>query len=213
MTEGPLERLRAEAARDDYPSMARLAQALYETGLSPREVLRECYGVEFPDEFFVLREADPELPFYFTNQPANLAIPLDRGGPPLTDDPMSNRERAVRARDPDLVPLVLCLNNYVRFGGMLLCYRLSELAAGRTTVFGIEYYATPDSQITRCADSLLAALHEHLAANAYWTEQERRRTAGHSGGSTVDDEEVEMAHEMVGEIEELRRQVSSGHGD
>jgi hypothetical protein len=48
----------------DYPSMARLARALYETGLGPREVVRDCYGVELPEEFFVLHEADPELMFH-----------------------------------------------------------------------------------------------------------------------------------------------------
>lgn len=209
MTEDPLERLRAEASRDDYPSMARLARALYETGLGPREVLRDCYGVDLPNEFLALREANPELLFYFTNR-AKLAVPLARGGPPPEPSPMDENERAALARDPDLVPLVLCLNNYAGFGGMLLCYRLSELAAGRTTVFTIEYDAGPDSEITRRADSLLAALHEHHAANADWAEQERRRTAGHSGGGTVTDEDVTMAHEMVAELEEIRRQVSSG---
>lgn len=144
-----LEQVRIKASRDDYPSMARLARALYETGLGPREVLRECYGVAFPDEFFVLHEANPTLLFLFTNQPANLAVPLDRGGPPPTADPMSNSERDALTRDPDLVPLLLCLKAHAAFGGRFLCYRLSELAAARSTVFTIERYPTRDSEITR----------------------------------------------------------------
>jgi hypothetical protein len=188
--------------------MARLARALYETGLDPREVLREHYGVEFPDEFFVISEADPDLLFDFTNQPWELALPLDRGGPPPTTDPMDDLEREILARDPDLVPLGLCLNIDAGFGGLFLCYRLSELEAGRSTIFSVEYDVTPESQITRRADSLLAALHEHHTANATWQEGERRRTAGRSGGG-VDDEDVRTARAFVADVEELRRQVAA----
>ncbi|VVJ17202.1 Uncharacterised protein [Amycolatopsis camponoti] len=202
-----LEQVRAEAARDDYPAMARLARALYETGLGPREVLRECYGVEFPTEFFVLHDPDPVLLFHFTNQPANLAVPLDRGGPPPAANPMSKNERAVFARDPDLLPVVLCLNNYAGFGGKFLCYRLSELAAGRATVFAIEYHPTRESEITRVADSLLAALYEHHTAHLAWVEEEERATAGHSGGGTVDEEDLAVAQEYLVHIEDLRRQA------
>jgi hypothetical protein len=116
-----LEHLRTEASRDDYPSMARLARALYETGLGPREVLRECYGVEFPAEFFLLHDPDPILLFLFTNQPAKLAVPLDRGGPPPNANPMSKCERDAFTRDPDLVPVLLCLDAYAAFGGKFLC--------------------------------------------------------------------------------------------
>lgn len=184
-----------------------MARTLYETGLGPREVLRECYGVEFPAEFLVLREADPTWLFHFTNQPANLAVPLDRGGPPPTANPMSKNERDVYARDQDLLPLVLCLNNYAGFGGKFLCYRLSELRDGRSTVFAVEYYPTPDSEITRVADSLLAALYEHHKAHLAWVEEEERATASHSGGGTVDEEDLAVAQEYLVDIEDLRRQV------
>ncbi|GHE30144.1 hypothetical protein GCM10017673_35980 [Streptosporangium violaceochromogenes] len=207
MTEDPLDRLRAEAVRDDYPSMIRLARALYETGLGPREVLYECYGVAFPDEFFVLA-TKPVLMFDYTYQPWDLAVPPDRGGP--EDDETDELEADILARDADLVPLGVCLNMYAGFGGLYLCYRLTELAAGRATVFSIEYDVSPDSPITRRADSLLAALHEHLTANAAWVESERHRTIGHSGGH-VDDSDVRVAHKFVADIEELRRRVSSSH--
>jgi hypothetical protein len=186
--------------------MARLARALYETGLGPREVLRECYGVPFPDEFFLLAEKKPVLMFDYTYQPWDLAVPLDRGGP--AEDRTDDLETDILARDGDLVPLGVCLNMYAGFGGLFLCYRLTELAAGRTTVFGVEYDLTPESPVTRCADSLIAGLHEHLTANAAWTESERRRTAGHSGGH-VDDGDVRTARAFVADIEKLRRRLGA----
>ncbi|MGB3439477.1 MAG: hypothetical protein WBA97_12065 [Actinophytocola sp.] len=205
-----IEDLRAAASRDDYPSMARLARALYETGLGPREVLRECYGVELPDEFFLLHEVDPELMFHFTNQPAKLAVSLDRGGPPEAS-PMSKNERDVFVRDPDLLPVVLCVNNYAGFGGKFLCYRLSELGAGRPTVFVVEYYPTAGSPVTRAGDSLLAGLHAHHTAHLAWLEKEERATASHSGGGTVTEESLTVAQEFLLEIEDLRRRLSRPH--
>ncbi|WP_084734968.1 hypothetical protein [Actinophytocola xinjiangensis] len=205
-----IDNLRAAASRDDYPSMARLARALYGTGLGPREVLRECYGVDLPDEFFLLYEADPELLFHFTNQPAKLATPLDRGGPP-EPNPMSKNERDVVARDPDLLPIVQCVNDRAGFGGKFLCYRLSELEAGRPTVFVVEYYPTADSPVTRAADSLLAGLHAHHTAHLAWLEKEDRATASHSGGGTVTEESLTVAQEFLVEIEDLRRRLSRPH--
>lgn len=202
MTEGALDRLRAEAVRDDYPSMTRLARALYETGLRPREVLRECYGVTFPDEFFLLAEEKPVLMIEYTYQPWDLAVPLDRGGPP--EDRVDDLETDILARDADLVPLG------VRFGNShgFLCYRLTELAAGRSTIFAIEYYVTPESPITPLADSLLAALHRHNAEDAATLAAERLRTLGYrTGGGEVDDEEVRTTQLIVERVEELQRRV------
>ncbi|MGB3441546.1 MAG: hypothetical protein WBA97_22590 [Actinophytocola sp.] len=198
--------------------MARLALALYEAGRGPREVLRECYGVRFPDEFFVIAEAAPRLMFHFTVRPWVLARPLDRGGPPQTTASMDSLDRKVLARDPDLVPLGVCLgededpdedgngDEDTGLGDQFLCYRRTELAAGRSTVVSIDYAAGRDASIMTRANSLLAALHEHHIANATWVARERRRTAGHSGGG-LDDEDVDAAHEMVTRIEELQRRV------
>lgn len=193
--------------------MARLALALYEAGRGPREVLRECYGVEFPDEFFVIAEAAPRLAFTFTVRPWALARPLDRGGPSQTNSPMDSLDGKLLVRDPDLIPLGWCLGD--DYGtdeegdglyGQFLCYRRSELAAGRSTVFSLDFSANQDDPITARPDSLLAALHKHHVANAAWVAAERRRTAGHSGGG-LDDEDVEIAREYVADIEDLRRRV------
>lgn len=56
---GELERLRAEAANRGHRPMARLARALYEAGLPPEQVLRECYGVDLPREVFVIAKTNP----------------------------------------------------------------------------------------------------------------------------------------------------------
>lgn len=188
--------------------MTRLARALYETGLGPREVLQECYGVAFPDEFFVLAEEKPVLMFEYTYQPWDLAVPPDRGGPP--EDRTDDLETDILARDPDLVPLGVCYSVGGGFGGMFLCYRLSELAASRPTIFAIEYDVTPESPVTRLADSLLAALHQHHAENAASLAAERLRTLGHrSGGGDVDDDEVRTAQLFVTRVAELRSRTAA----
>ena len=200
----------------DHHAMARRARALYEAGRDPREVMRECYGVDFPDEFYVVAEATPRLMFKYTVLPWGLARPLDRGGPPQTTAPLDTFERPVLDRDPDLIPLGMCLGVDegigAGLGGHFLCYRRSELAAGRSTVVSIDFQADPDCPITPRADSLLAALHAHLTEDEIRMTQERHRTAGHSGGSTWDDEDLAAAHEFVAKIEELQRRLTV-HGD
>lgn len=186
--------------------MTRLARALYERGLGPREVLRECYGVAFPDEFFVLAQARPVLMFEYTYQPWDLAVPLSSGGPPpgRTDD----LETDILARDADLVPLGVIHSIGNAFGGMFWCYRVTELAAGRSTIYTIEYDVTQDSPVTLLTDSLLAALHRHHVDGAESLARERERTLGYrSGGGEVDDDEVSTARLFVERIEELRRRV------
>jgi hypothetical protein len=86
-------RLRGRASRDDYESMCRLARALYRTGLGPREVLAECFGVALPEEFFIIAETqahpDDDTPGYLTNLPWELAVPLEQGGPAARPSPMT----------------------------------------------------------------------------------------------------------------------------
>ncbi|MBE1496018.1 hypothetical protein H4696_003118 [Amycolatopsis lexingtonensis] len=188
--------------------MTRLARALYERGLDPRAVLRECYGVAFPDEFFVLAEARPVLMFEYTYQPWDLAVPLTRGGPP--PDRTDDLETDILARDADLVPLGVSYSIGSAFGGVFWCYRVTELAAGRSTIYSIEYDVTPESPVTRLADSLLDALYRHHVEGAESLKRERERTIGfRSGGGEVDDGEVETAKLFVERIEELRRRVGS----
>ncbi|WP_285576625.1 hypothetical protein [Actinoallomurus iriomotensis] len=215
-----LEHLRMEASRDNYTSMVQLAQALYENRVSPRGVLRQCFKVEFPEEFFVIAEADPDLRGWLIGWspllPWCLAIDL-ACGLSLEPEPFDDTERDIFARDPDLIPLVTCRMGPAffvwGFAGWCLCYRLSELKAGRTTVYrthspysnidpGLD--VAPDA-VVRCGDSLMAALHQHYSDVLAGLEYERHASARQSGGGWTGDEEVEVAQSVLADIEELRR--------
>lgn len=201
----------AEASRADYASMARLARALYQEGLGPREVLRRCYGVEFPEELFAILEAGSQalpLMMVYTNQPWELAVPPDRGGPRPVAHLLDDVERKVYARDPDLVPLGLILNSHSRWAGRVLCYRLAELDAGRPAVFGIEEEVRPDDQVVRCGDSLLEVLREHHADVLRGLEAEWRHPSNFGAGS-VDLEELAEVRSLVERIGELERRIAS----
>jgi hypothetical protein len=158
----------------------RFATSLRAGGATPREVLRACYGVDFPDEFIAFtatrahgqrgdaalfryaerrkpgarrrsgaarramakRRAAAErraratrFPATFTGRAWSLATLPDGDGPGA--EPMTDAERWVIACDPYLVPVAVHQN------GLTLCYRVDELAAGRSTVFGL--YASPGS--------------------------------------------------------------------
>ena len=218
-----LARLRGRASRDDYRSMARLAWALYAAGLGPDEVLAECLGVTFPDEFFVLAEADPdeEAPGNVTSLPWGLAVPLDHGGPVLRPSSMTWRhERRILAWDPDLVPLITLHGDSrwdhgegtwrgVPHGNRLHCYRLSELAAGRSTVFGVPWDPNDDDRdlaVEPTGPSLLTVLHEHVSAQHALDEWELRQPWNRGAGS-IDREEVDDSRRIVAGIEALRRRV------
>jgi hypothetical protein len=206
-----IDRLRSESSRGDYGSMARLARALYEAGLEPREVLRRCYGVEFPDEFFSIAEAGRRalgLLLVYTNQPWELAVPPDRGGLRPAPHLLDTVERKVFARDPDLVPLGLILDSQSRWAGTVLCYRLTELAAGRPAVFGIREEVTPDDEVVRCGESLLEVLHEHHADVLRGLEAEWRHPSNFGAGS-VDLEDLAEVRTLIERIEELQRTVAS----
>jgi hypothetical protein len=202
---------RVESPRGAYSSMARLAHDLYEKGLEPREVLRLCYHVEFPEEFFVIVEAKPatlNLPVDFTNQPWKLAIPLDRGGPSPMPDSMEEIEQGIFAHDPDLVPLILLIDSYAKHGASIICYRLSELAAGRTTIFRIPRRFGPEDEIKCCGDSLLGVMHEHHT-DIHQREEYRLNLPSNYGFGSIDQEYVDEMWEWVERIEKLQRQLSS----
>ncbi|MFC4052616.1 ankyrin repeat domain-containing protein [Actinomadura syzygii] len=221
--EGTLARLRAQASRDDYRSMARLAWALYSTGTNVRDVLDECYGVAFPEEFFVLAEAlsRGSVSGQETSLPWGLAVPLERGGPPLRHSPtLWPAERRIFEWDSDLVPL-LALYGDERWdrvehewratphGHLIHCYRLSELAAGRSGVVGVPWRRAEEGgelSADPSGDSLLAVLHEHAAALRDLDEWESRQPWSW-GADTIDDRQIEASRERVAEIEALQRLV------
>lgn len=212
MDEFALRRLRAEASRADYSSMARLARALYENGLSVAEVMRECYEVDLPLEFLVLAEAELwrlGLLVVCTDQPWRLAVPPARGGPLAASDPPDGTEQRLLALDPDLLPLVFTLgmNSPSWANKEMLCYRLSELAAGRPTVFRLREKTTRRDRVKRRGDSLLAVLEElHLEE---LRETERLMDAPDDWGVGAEDEHLEAARELVERVAKLRRALAA----
>ncbi|MFJ1747493.1 hypothetical protein ACIOJD_14765 [Streptomyces sp. NPDC088116] len=214
MTARAIDRLRAEASRDDYASMTQLAQALYETGLVPQQVLRECYGVRFPKEIFVVVEGGLwrlRLRARFTNQPWQLAIPPARGGPATTLNSMIDTELRLLAEDPDLMPLFRVPAVAIGKEDQVVCYRLSELRAGRSTVFGL-FQSSHAGSALDCGESLLKFLYSEHARAVRRLEGEQRAPSSWGAGS-VDDEEVEQANESLERVRELQRQAADRQGD
>jgi hypothetical protein len=231
-TAAKLRRLREAAKRGRYRSLVHLARGLYLTGLGPREVLAECFGVTFPDELFVIVEADPydAIPGDTTNLPWELAVPLDRGGPVVRPTPlMWPAERRIFTWDPDLVPLVALYGDYrvdhgaktpqprVPHGDLIHCYRLSELAAGRSTVVGVPWHQAEEDladgewYVKPCGQSLLTVLHEYLAARHRLNEWEIMQPWNWGAGS-IDDTMVEESRECVAEIGALQRRLGDRTG-
>ncbi|MGW0880224.1 hypothetical protein [Streptomyces sp. NPDC002671] len=217
MTPDAVDRLRAEAARDDYASMARLARALYGTGLGPHEVLRECYGVAFPDEVFVIVEGGLwrlHLLALFTSQPWQLAVPPDRGGPAAKPAGLTDTELLLLTGDPDLMPLIRIPAADIGREDRIVCYRLSELRAGRSTVFRL-FESSDAEDALCCGASLLEVLHTEHARSVRRLEKELRSPS--SWGADSVDDEVDRAYESLERVEELQRQVAErlagGQGD
>ncbi|MFF2412095.1 hypothetical protein [Streptomyces sp. NPDC058092] len=209
MTGDAVIRAREKATRGDYASMARLAGAMYEAGLGPREVIRECYGTEFPKEFFLFAETGPytlDLTMDFTNQPWQLTIPLSQGGPPPEPDTLDRIEHKVFVREPCLVPLALPLDLDAVHGGRVICYHLDELRAGRPTTFGIRVAVGPDDETERCASSLLDVIHQHHA-DILRLLAHRNHLPSNRGTGAVDSADVEEARDILTQIEDLQHRV------
>jgi len=208
-----LERLKREASRNDYRSMARLARALYESGETVRRVLRECYGVEFPEELLAIvdaraRRRAPHA--QFTNQPWRLAVPLGQGGPAPEPHGLEVIEQRTFAVDPALVPLLVLRNPDSVHGNSLLCYRLDELAAGRSTVIGLRAFWYRDSVAIPepYGDSLVGVLHEHFAENAHRLERELDSPSNRGAGS-IDPTYVSDAQGALARVEDIERQLAA----
>ncbi|MFD8282227.1 hypothetical protein ACFV47_23945 [Streptomyces solisilvae] len=218
MTSDAVDRLRAEAARDDYASMARLARALFGMGLGPHEVLHQCYGVAFPQEVFIIAEGGLwrlRLLALFTNQPWQLAVPPDRGGPAAEPDGLIDTELRLLAGDLDLMPLVRIPAADPGREDRIVCYRLGELRAGRSTVFRL-FESSAAEDALACGGSLLEVLHTEHTASVRRLEKELRSPSNWGAGS-VDDDEVDRAYASLERVEELQRQVAErlaeGQGD
>lgn len=156
---------RPAATRPHYPAMAGHALSLYRAGKDRRDVMRACYGVDFPDEFFALAEHLP-LPGQRADDVDlhawRLALPADRGGPVPPGGGSEYHDRALFDRDPDLVPLVTMNDGRTEYGAVDLCYRLSDLP----TLYGVRT-TDPGRPVERLGPSLLAVLHDHYTTLAH----------------------------------------------
>ncbi|MEV6033973.1 hypothetical protein AB0L65_22670 [Nonomuraea sp. NPDC052116] len=121
-------------------------------------------------------------------------------------DPSDGVERKLLALDPDLLPLAYTLGAKSPSweNKEVLCYRLSELAAGRPTVFRLREKTTRRDKVKRRGDSLLAVLEDlHLEE---LRETEREMDDWDRGG---EEELLQAARELVERVEELRREVTA----
>ncbi|WP_139131721.1 hypothetical protein [Streptomyces sp. WMMB 714] len=180
--------------------------------MAPREVIRECYETELPEEFFLISEVGPyrlDWQFLFTNQPWQLAVPLSEGGPPPEPYLLLDRvERRIFGRDPGLIPLVRALNLDAYHGGLIICYHVDELSVNCPITFGIPMEVGPDDEIERYDSSLLGVIHQHHSETLNLLIQ-RYNLSSNRGAGAVDWGEVEEAREAVAQIEELQLQVES----
>jgi len=201
-----------EVRRDDYASMSARARALLEAGNSQDEVLRGCYGVPFPDETFAMAEliAEDKEPGngLYTNRPWKLLIPLDRGGPPAEPTPLiDGDEKRVFGLDSSLVPLMVLYGEYYEYGGVMLCYRLEELEARRSTIFGFQSDLSDGAVAKRYGDSLAAVLHASFADSVRRLEKEYA-SPNNRGAGSLDKFELDGERKNLACVDELIRRVA-----
>lgn len=222
MTEETVEVLRASSTRGDYRSMMRLAHALYAEGLEPREVLRQCYEVDFPEEFWVTvpeRVRTPHLLAQFTNQPWDLAVPPSEGGADLYPlEQYEQIERTLFVREPDLIPLMHLMALRTSLVDTVLCYRLTELRSGDTAIFGVKMVLNwdpvldpepdPEPPIVHCGESLLSVLHQHHAEDLRNLERDYDDPENWNY-TLVSRKSLAEVRSLVERVEAMQREVTS----
>jgi hypothetical protein len=194
-----------------YQVAAARARALQESGASLREVVNDRYQVDFPHEFFLLAEAlwsAGAPPGIYTNEPWQLVRPTARGGPAEHANALEEDELAVHRLDADLIPLLFLSGIDIKHGGSLLCYRTSELAAGRSTILGLPQDLVPGCVARRYGDSLLSVLREHFADRLQRREAEFVSPYNRGAGS-LDQYELDGARSALAKVERLITSVSA----
>jgi hypothetical protein len=123
---------------------------------------------------------------------------------------MEPTERRLFSLEADLVPLVRLLGHGAGSEGdnAVLCYRLTELSAGRATIFDVREKARRRNEIERRGDSLLAVLREHHENDLRQVRWQREQP-GNWGAGSVDEEQVAESQEMLDVVEELQREVAT----
>lgn len=147
----------------------------------------------------------------WANQPWQLAVPLDRGGPAPRADTYEPKERRLRDLDPDLLPLAFLIRPGidVEDDGLVLCYRLTELAAGRSAIFGVREETNSPSGVTRRGDSLLAVLHRHHTDYLHELEEESENTEDKGEYDFVAPEELREVRALVNRMETFQREAET----
>jgi hypothetical protein len=174
---------------------------MLEQGRSHAEILRACYGVEFPVEFLVLAEmfaADAEPPGNYPLRPWELLTPLARGGPRAESNILDDAQQRL---DPSLIALV-SLYDGGKHGEKLLCYRRDELAAGRSTIFALRENVPDGAEAKQIGDSLGAIFVEHCESRVQRAEDEYNGPYRGRAGA-IDWGEVEHEHECLARADEL----------
>lgn len=191
--------------------MAGRARQLLDAGNAPAEVLRVCYGVDFPAEFFVLSamEAVDEAPSaLFCLRPWSLIVPLDRGGPPAEPNALDDDQVRVSELDPSAIALLILSGEDYRHGGQLLCYRREDLIAGRSTIIGFRRELEAGTRGRVVGDSLAAVIREHYADNVRNLEIEYA-SPHNRGAGTLDDFELDGARQNLACAEEFARRAAT----
>lgn len=202
-------------SRTDYPAMARFAVASRERGHTDREVIRECFGVEFPVEYFVIARGERlELGIDCTNLPWQLTIPPALGGPTAKPHSTWSKELLLFDLDPLLVPLGELHDFDAVHGGSLVCYHLDELAAGRSTVLGlpVDFDRNGEDAVpVRVGASLLDVLHEYESDRQRMIEEQHEDPKNATGFGSVSSEYVEQCRADLRRVEELQRVCHKGN--
>lgn len=173
-------------------------------------MLRDCYGVPFPDEFFVIAATVVEqraVPAIYTDRPWNLVTPLDRGGPPDANPTKQKFELRLEALDPDLVPLLALSSDRHTHGGAWICYQRNELADGRSTVVGVPRRFAEGAIPQPFGNSLTSVLVEHFADLARQLETQYEHPSNQGAGS-VEEGEVANARRWLAQAEAIATSVA-----
>ena len=192
-----------DPARGDYLAMVRRALELYEGRMNRRQVLRECYGVDFPEEFFTIVDSGLDQFDWgatLTDLPWQLAIPPDRGGPDEGIPYAARLEGELLARDENLVPLAVLVGRHSTYGGRVACYRLSDLAAGDESVALI--LEDLSAGTAPGAPSLLQMLRLHFADLIDRMHQQLDDPAN-ARASIVEPEDIAEADSHLRRVEEM----------
>ncbi|MDP9794307.1 hypothetical protein J2S43_002819 [Catenuloplanes nepalensis] len=210
MNDEEAARLRAGVSRGDYSAMADLARRLYAAGLGTREVVRGCYGVEFPEEFHAVFEvpADVGLVVNYTYLPWQLLVPPSRGGPALSASLiLGDAERRLFARDPDLVPLMSLMAAGTTLKSDIIGYRLSWLRERRTDVWGVADTAEPEDPIVHVGGSLVEVLRRYHAEHLEFYAEIYARPDNRGFGA-VRESMVDEARRALARVEAIGRRAA-----